>query len=101
MRHLFVALMLAAMAPAEAEPRDLGLEAGGTYYYDHFDPLQKPWMPGSALNIEEVFKNYQYYEIKVDGDGSRIQVQQYVQGQAQVPRRYRLGDDGSLEEIAP
>ena len=36
------------------------------YYFDSFDPGQQPWKLGQHLNIEEVFKNYQYYEIVLD-----------------------------------
>lgn len=39
------------------------------YLYDSFEPQQKPWQPGRDLNIEEVFKNYQYFEVIFGRDG--------------------------------
>ena len=36
------------------------LAPGMPHYFDSFDATQRPWEPGQPLNIEEVFKNYQY-----------------------------------------
>lgn len=69
------------------------------HYFEHFDPEQKPWQPGPELNIEEVFKNYQYFEIRYLKQGAEIQVQRYIQNQRVVGERYRIMPDGSLEKI--
>ncbi len=92
-RVLFLSLGIAAMpAWADSTPRE-----PGTAYYNTFDPAQKPWSPGQALNIEEVFKNYRYYEIKADPDG-RLTVTPYRQGQRQDSEHYRLQPDGVLRK---
>ncbi|MBZ0104165.1 MAG: hypothetical protein K8H84_00910 [Sulfuricella denitrificans] len=69
------------------------------HYFDHFDPDQKPWQPGQALNIEEVFKNYQYYEIRFLKQGTEIQVRRYINNNPDGGGRYRILPDGSLDAI--
>lgn len=74
------------------------LAPGARYYFDNFDPVPKPWRPGTPLNIEEVFKNYQYVEIVPDEDGKVITVNRYIQGNRMATSRYRFTPDGGLEK---
>jgi hypothetical protein len=74
---------------------------GATYYFDHFDPGQKPWIPGQYLNIEEVFKNYQYFEIVFDQDGKGITVNRFVRGNKEGTEQYLLLPDQSLQKTNP
>ena len=67
-----------------------------SYYYEHFDPGQRPWKPGGNLNIEEVFKNYQFYEIVLDMDGKEITVNEYIRGSKAGSEKYLVLPDGSL-----
>ena len=69
---------------------------GTSYYFEDFDPRQKPWNPGQFLNIEEVFKNYQYFEIIFDQDGRGITVYRYLGGSKEGPEKYLLLPDQSL-----
>jgi hypothetical protein len=69
------------------------------YYFDSFDSGQRPWAPGQHLNIEEVFKNYQYYEIVFDRGGDVITVNHYIRGSRAGGGKYRVLPDGSLQEI--
>ena len=71
---------------------------GISYYYEYFDPGQRPWRPGGNLNIEEVFKNYQFYEIVLDDDGKEITVDQYIQGNKAGSEKYLVLPDGSLQK---
>jgi hypothetical protein len=68
-----------------------------SYYFDHFDPGQKPWEPGQYLNIEEVFKNYQYYEIVFHKDGKGVTVYLYLRGSKEGSEEYLLLPDNSLQ----
>src|SRR3989338_2047954 len=68
------------------------------YYFDSFDPGQQPWKPGQHLNIEEVFKNYQYYEIVLDQNGKEITVNQYIRGVRTGSEKYLELPDGSLRK---
>jgi len=74
------------------------LTPGTPYYYENFDPGQRPWKPGQQLNIEEVFKNYQYYEIAFDQAGQEITVNQYVRGDKIDSEKYLVLPDGSLRK---
>lgn len=71
---------------------------GIPYYYDNFDPRQQPLEPGQLLNFEEVFKNYQYYEILLDQDGQGITVNQFIRGGEADSKKYLILPDGSLQK---
>ena len=68
------------------------------YYYEYFDPSQRPWKPGGNMNIEEVFKNYQFYEIVLDEDGKEITVTEFIKGQKTSSEKYLVLPDGSLRK---
>lgn len=91
--------MACMVSSVNAAPTVLSFEPDTPHYFDHFDPEQKPWQPGQTLNIEEVFKNYQYYEIRFLKQGSEIQVQRYKHNQRDSGGRYRIMPDGTLEII--
>ncbi|MHB9101541.1 MAG: hypothetical protein ACYC2E_08525 [Sulfuricella sp.] len=48
----------------------------------------KPWYPGQDLNLEEVFKNYVYYEIIFDQYGREITVNRYLQNRKERSDRF-------------
>lgn len=87
-------LMPAAGAASLADK----LTPGMPHYFDSFDAGQRPWEPGQHLNIEEVFKNYQYYEIVLDRDSKGIVVNQYIRGSKAGSEKYRVLPDGSLQK---
>lgn len=72
-------------------------EPGTPYYFENFDPAMKPWDPGQGLNIEEVFKNYLYYEIIFDKSGHELTVNRYLRNGKERSDRYLIRDDGALE----
>ena len=74
------------------------LAPGMPHYFDSFDATQRPWEPGQSLNIEEVFKNYQYYEILLDRDGKAIVVNRYIRGSKAASEKYLVLPDGSLQK---
>ncbi len=74
------------------------LTPGMPYYFESFDPIQRPWEPGEGLNIEEVFKNYQFYEIVPDSDGKEITVHHYIQSRKAGSEQYRVMPDRSLQK---
>jgi len=77
------------------------LAPGMPHYFDSFDAGQRPWEPGQPLNIEEVFKNYQYYEILLDRDGKEIVVNRYLRGSKTASEKYLVLPDGSLQKSKP
>lgn len=74
------------------------LTPGMPHYFEHFDPTQKPWEPGQGLNIEEVFKNYQYYEIVLDQGGKEITVNHFIRNNKAGSEKYLLLPDRSLRK---
>lgn len=92
-RLLAIACLLAFPAVCASAP----FEPGVPYYFEHFDPALKPWDPGQDLNIEEVFKNYVYYEVLFDKAGRGITVNRYVQNRKERSDRYLICDDGGLQ----
>ena len=75
-----------------------GFTPGTSHYYADFEPGKQPWQPGQALNFEEVFKNYQYYEIVIDQEGREVTVNQFIRGDKADSAKYLLLPDGSLQK---
>jgi hypothetical protein len=97
-------ILLAAILPwlagyVTAGADELPFAPDTPYYFEHFDPQQKPWQPGHGLNIEEVFKNYQFYEIRFSKNSREIQVNRYVRGRNEGSERYRIKPEGTLEKL--
>lgn len=91
----WLSLMLCLLAwPALAQPV---FEPETPYLFEHFDPQQTPWQPGRDMNIEEVFKNYEYYEIVFGRDGKSVRVTPIRQGRRLAGSRYIRRDDGGLQ----
>jgi hypothetical protein len=98
-RHIFTALfMLAFPHVASANTLADKFTPGTPYYFDNFDPGRKPWEPGQYLNIEEVYKNYQYYEIVFDQDGKGITVNRFLRGNKESSEKYLVLPDTSLRK---
>lgn len=99
MRRFAGATLACCIAWTVNAAADLPYELNTPHYFEHFDPEKNPWQPGQSLNIEEVFKNYQYYEIHFLKQGTEIQVQRYINNQRDGTERYQVMPDGSLEKI--
>lgn len=93
---IFVFFMLPFVASAATLADNFA--PGTPYYFDSFDPKLQTWKPGQHLNIEEVFKNYQYFEIVLDQDGKGITVNQYIRGIKTGSEMYLELPDGSLRK---
>lgn len=97
-RFVYAAIFLVLPIQANAGTR---FQPGATYYFDAFDPAQKPWSPGFDLNYEEVFKNYEYYEIVFSSSGKEFTVNRYLRNSKKDSEQYRLNPDGSISRIQP
>lgn len=95
--HVIAALFLIAL-PHAASAASLAekFTPGTPYYFNDFDPGRQPWEPGQYLNIEEVYRNYQYYEIVFDQDGKGITVSRFLHGAKESSEKYLLLPDNSL-----
>jgi len=74
---------------------------GTPYYFNDFDPGRQPWEPGQYLNLEEVYKNYRYYEIVFDQDGKGFTVNLFLHGNKESSERYSVLPDKSLRKNEP
>lgn len=93
----FQAILLSVLlAPAGQACAGERFTPGVAYYFDSFDPTQKPWKPGYELNYEEVFKNYQFYEIIFSPNGAEMTVNRYIRNNKSDSERYSINRDGSL-----
>jgi hypothetical protein len=99
LRILLAAVWLWLAGVAVAQAGELPFSPDTPHYFEHFDPQQQPWQPGHGLNVEEVFKNYQYYEIRFVKNSREIQVNHYVQGRKEGSERYLVKPDGTLEKL--
>ena len=97
-RVIAVLCLLAPSFSASAAALAEKFTPGTTYYFDSFDSGLQPWEPGQHLNIEEVFKNYQYYEIVLDQNGKEMTVSRYTQGVKVASEKYLVLPDGSLHK---
>jgi hypothetical protein len=97
--HILAAFFLLAL-PHTAGAASLAdkFTPGTPYYFNDFDPGQKPWEPGQYLNLEEVYKNYQYYEIVFDQDGKGITVNRFLRGGKENSEIYLVLPDRSLRK---
>lgn len=97
MRRLVTALLCCMAAQAGAAQPETDVPR----YYEQFDPHLVPWQAGQELNFEEVFKNYQYFELRFAPGGDEFEVLRHVRNQAVSRERYRIRKDGSLERLPP
>jgi hypothetical protein len=97
-RMLAAFFLLAVSHAASAASLADKFTPGTPYYFNGFDPGQKPWDPGQHLNFEEVFKNYQYYEIVFDQDGNGISVNRFLRGSKENSEKYLVLPDKSLQK---
>ena len=94
MKRLALLLCFCLALPAAAED----FVPDTPYLFESFDPQQKPWMPGRDMNIEEVFKNYEYFEVIFGRDGV-LKVSTIRQGKRSEVRLYRRLPDGGLTPV--
>lgn len=74
-------------------------EPGIPYYFDELNSESVPWQPGPERNLEEVFKNYQYFEMVFDDDGRIFTARRYIKGTIHDEQRFRVLDTGGLQAL--
>jgi hypothetical protein len=77
----------------------LPLAPGESYFTDEFDPALVPWQPAPERNVEEVFKNHQYYEIVIGKDRATLIVVRHRRDLAPDRQFYRLLPSGGLAPL--
>lgn len=98
-RHMVVVLLLFVASHANsATLPETRFIPGTSYYFNDFDPFKKPWEPGQFMNFEEVFKNYQYFEILFEQGGNSFTVNRYIRGVKESSAKYLVLPDASLQK---
>lgn len=92
-----VFILLSAILPAKDSSAAYKCRPDSPYYFSEFNPAS--WNPDSELNYEEVYKNYDYFEVSFSKSCDEITVKRYVTGQQSSIERYRLNADGSLGKV--
>lgn len=69
-----------------------------TCFLSSFNPELGRTYETQCLNIEEVFKNYQYFEVTPHQDMIKITVKKVVQGQISYQKNYRFEFGKFIEE---
>ena len=70
---------------------------GIVYYFNEFNPSS--WKVENELNYEEVYKNFEFFEVVFNKACDEITVKRYVRGEISSTEKYKLNADGSLSEI--
>lgn len=92
-----VFILLSALLPAKDSSAAYKCRPDSPYYFSEFNHAS--WSPDSDLNYEEVYKNYDYFEVSFSKSCEEITVKRYVTGQQSSIERYRLNADGTLSKV--
>ncbi len=85
---------------AEDQPRTVAPVDTHCYLTD-FKPANFPWPPSDCLNVEEVFKNYKYYETELNWPQRKLTVKMIVSGQLQQTDQYKVTKENTLASFSP
>ncbi len=66
------------------------------YFYTEFDPAS--WKIENELNYEEVYKNYEYFEVIFNKGCDEITVKKYIKGEIHSTEKYRLNVNGRVSK---
>lgn len=92
-----VLIVLSALLLAKESSSAYKCRPDSPYYFSEFNPSS--WDPGRELNYEEVYRNYEYFEIFFSKSCDEITVKRYVKGQQSSSERYLMNEDGSLSKV--
>lgn len=70
---------------------------GSPCFYTEFDPAS--WKIENELNYEEVYKNFEYFEVIFNKGCEEITVKKYRKGTVETLKKYRLAVDGTLQGL--
>lgn len=69
---------------------------GSPYFYMEFDPAS--WKAENELNYEEVYKNFEYFEVTFNKASDEITVKKYIKGEIHSTEKYRLNVNGRVSK---
>ena len=68
-------------------------------FLSEFTQEKFPWLEGSCLNYEEVFKNYEYFETIFDKKSQSLVVKRVIKGALSREDKYQVIDTKSNQWI--
>jgi mono/diheme cytochrome c family protein/DNA-binding beta-propeller fold protein YncE len=95
-RHPSCKFWLAAILAFVTSITALPLLADSPHYYTEFNAGRKPWQAAEEKNLEEVFKNHEYFAIVYTNGGAELEVSHYLNGAVADVSHWQLQPDGSL-----
>jgi len=98
--YWLIGLLLAVVSLVACTEEVAQTDPEEPHFYAEFDPAVKPWQPPEEKNYEEVFKNYQYYEIRYTNGGRTFTVKRIVRGATLGTDTYKVAGDGGLQKIS-
>lgn len=66
------------------------------YYFSEFNPAS--WRVENELNYEEVYKNFEYFEVSFNKSCDEITVKRYKKGQLDSSEKFKLNSDGTIQK---
>lgn len=66
------------------------------YYFSEFNPSS--WKVEDEVNYEEVYKNFEYFEVIFNKNCDDITVKRYKKGQFVSSEKYKVDSDGSIQK---
>ncbi|MBF8250475.1 MAG: hypothetical protein HW382_103 [Deltaproteobacteria bacterium] len=66
------------------------------YYFSEFKPAS--WKIGNELNYEEVYKNFEYFEVIFNKSCDEITIKRYKKGVFDSSEKYKVDSDGSIQK---
>ncbi len=67
------------------------------YFFSEFNPSS--WEVEDEVNYEEVYKNFEYFEVIFNKSCDEITVKKYIKGEFGSSEKYQLNADGVLSKI--
>lgn len=66
------------------------------YYFSEFNPSS--WKVENELNYEEVYKNFEYFEVFFNKSCDEVTVKRYKKGEFDSSEKYKVDSDGTIQK---
>ena len=68
------------------------------YYFSEFNPSS--WKVENELNYEEVYKNFEYFEVFFNKSCDEVTVKRYKKGEFDSSEKYKVDSDGTIQKAS-
>lgn len=67
-----------------------------SYYFSEFNPAS--WKVENEVNFEEVYKNFEYFEVIFNKSCDEITVKRYKKGKFDSSEKYKVDSNGFIQK---